>query len=252
MKETTDTTTSRRIIRAKRPPTSPEGTTPSSSSTTKTNKPNMKVFYKWNLPDGGVRERDGTQDEMRRLFDTLPSELSVHMHKMFPPERLMQLNEIYLQLGQFPECIFAEENGAKSRHRILDKRCTTAEIDIFAAFFQDKIRNDNHHRRFSSKRKGIPGTIHRVSLLTDPSSEPEQVLGITVRVGRAMEGLLQTMVNGNNFFAPLVEKRQSLLLIGRPGVGKSTALREIACLLSQNPQLIVVVVDKSKELAGCV
>ena len=63
-------------------------------------------------------------------------------------------------------------------------------------------------------------------------------------------GLIQTMTSGTNFFAPLIQKRQSLLLIGRPGVGKSTALREITFLLSNDPKLIVVVVDKSKELAG--
>ena len=53
-----------------------------------------------------------------------------------------------------------------------------------------------------------------------------------------------------DFFAPLIANRQSLLLIGRPGVRKSTALREIAFILSQNMHLSVVVIDKTKELGG--
>ena len=231
------------------------------SSTTNTTNNNMieadpnnatKVLCTWEAP--GVKEREGTTQEMSLLFETLPQELSQHIVTMFPPERLLQLNEIYLQLGQHPECIFTEDDGTKSRHRILDRPCNHAEIDIFAQFFADNMNNHNNNNnnksRFSSKRKGISGTIHRVSLITDPSCEPEKVLGITVRVGRAMEGLLQTMASGSNFLDPLIANRHSLLLIGRPGVGKSTALREIAFLLSQKSDLIVVVVDKSKELAG--
>jgi stage III sporulation protein SpoIIIAA len=208
----------------------------------------QKVMCTWALPPGGVKERDGTQMEMKLLFDALPIELSQHIQTLFPPEKLMNLNEIYLQLGQYPECIFAEEDNTTSRHRILDVPCTKAEIDIFAKFFAGNDINSNN--RLSSKRKGISGTIHRVSLITDPSCDPENVLGVTVRVGRAMEGLLQTMANGTNFLDPLVKNRRSLLLIGRPGVGKSTVLREIAFILSQKMHLTVVVVDKTKELAG--
>jgi len=153
-----------------------------------------------------------------------------------------------LQLGQRPECIFADpDNGTNVRDQILDQPCESVHINIFAEFFADNIQKDG---TLSSKRKGISGTLHRVSVIIDPSVEPPRVLGVTVRVGRAMEGLIQTMASGSGFFAPLIRSRQSLLIIGRPGVGKSTALREIAFLLSQNKNLIVVVVDKSKELAG--
>lgn len=207
------------------------------------------VIYTWALPPGGVKEREEVEMEMKLLFDKLPQELSQHIFSMFNKDQLMQLCEIYLQLGQYPECIFSEDDGKKIRHRILDRPCTTAEIDIFAEFFEDDVSRGKDGR-FVSKRKGISGTIHRVSLLTDPSCEPEKVIGITVRVGRAMEGLLQTMASGTKFFEPIIANRHSLLIIGRPGVGKSTALREIAYVLSQNQHLTVVLVDKSKELGG--
>jgi stage III sporulation protein SpoIIIAA len=214
-----------------------------------------KIVFKWDITQhGGVKERDGTIKEMEILFATLPVELSQHIQTLFPPDKLIQLNEIYLQLGQYPECIFTEEDGRTCRHQILDRHCTKSEIDIFAQFFQDEDNHTNDktngRTKSTTKRKGISGTLHRISRITDPSRNPEKVLGVTVRVGRAMQGLLQTMASGSTFLEPLTSQRQSLLLIGKPGVGKSTALREIAFILSQDPYLTVVVVDKSKELAG--
>ncbi len=69
----------------------------------------------WALPPNGVREWEGTNEEMKILFDTLPQALSEHLIEMFPREVLINLNEIYLQLGQIPECIVASpENGGRS------------------------------------------------------------------------------------------------------------------------------------------
>jgi stage III sporulation protein SpoIIIAA len=219
-----------------------------------------KVFS-WALPPGGVKEHEGTRDEMKKLLETLPVELSQHIQQLFPPEKLIQLNEIYLQRGQYPECIFMEPGGqSTTRHRILDRPCTNAEIDIFSEFFIADGNGNNGSSDngggggggglVSSKRKGISGTLHRVALITDPSCHPEKVLGVTVRVGRAMQGLLETMTSGASFLEPLIANRKSLLIIGKPGVGKTTVLREIASTLSQNKHLTVVVVDKSKEIAG--
>ena len=78
------------------------------------------VIYIWAIPEGGVRERDGTDGEMEILFHKLPNELSDHIRKLFSVEKLLSLNEIYLQLGQFPECIFAEADGRTCRQRILE------------------------------------------------------------------------------------------------------------------------------------
>lgn len=203
------------------------------------------VLKTWDLPKGGVREAEATPQEMQLLFAKLPQDLSQYIQRLFQGHELMYLNEIYLQLGQQPECIFCDprNDGKITRKSILDRPCTEAEINIFGSFFSDESG-------LTSKRRGIAGTLHRVSLITKPSSVPVKVLGVTVRVGRAMVGLLQTMTGGSSFLEPLAHRGSSLLLIGKPGVGKTTALREIASILSQDPSLRVVVVDKSLEIAG--
>ena len=89
---------------------------------------------------GDIEIQEGTQTEINLLFEKLLIELSQHIHQLFSTDRLMQLNEVYLQLGQYPECIFAEGDGRKTRHRILDHPCTTAEINIFAEFFDSNIQ----------------------------------------------------------------------------------------------------------------
>jgi stage III sporulation protein SpoIIIAA len=208
----------------------------------------MSIVKRWALPAGGVKESDGTVEEMRLLFEKLPVELSQHIQQMFGADKLLQLNEIYLQLGQRPECIFTNDGGSITRQEILDEPCTNAHIDIFQKFFLPE--DDSTQSSALTKRKGISGTLHRVSLITKPSAHPEKVLGVTVRVGRAMQGLIETMTGGNTFLHPLALQRRSLLLIGKPGVGKTTALREIALMLSADPSLRVVVVDKSLEIAG--
>jgi len=71
-----------------------------------------------------------------------------------------------------------------------------------------------------------------------------------VRVGRALQGLLETMTGGPEFLYDLAYNHKSLLIIGKPGVGKTTALREIASILSKNKYLNTVVVDKTCEIAG--
>ena len=73
------------------------------------------VLRTWTQPPNGVTEWEGTNEEMKILFDTLPQGLSEHLIQMFPREILINLNEIYLQLGQIPECVVANhENGGKS------------------------------------------------------------------------------------------------------------------------------------------
>mmetsp|Transcript_3350 Transcript_3350/g.8936 ORF Transcript_3350/g.8936 Transcript_3350/m.8936 type:complete len:440 (-) Transcript_3350:230-1549(-) len=204
---------------------------------------NRRILRTWTLPANGVTEWEGTPDEMRKLFETLPDELSNHLMEKFPAHFLMNLNEIYLQLGQIPECVVCNKQNDDKLERVdlLDRPCTLSEINIFASFFDDET---------TVKRKGIPGTLHRISLITHPMKSPVRVLGVAVRVGRALQGLIKTMAGGPQFLYDLAERHQSLLIIGKPGVGKTTALREIANLLSQNRYLNTVVVDKTCELAG--
>ena len=204
-----------------------------------------RVLRVWNPPPGGVRPADGTELEMQQLFDMLPKELSEHLRHHFA-SRLMDLNEIYLQLGQIPECIFADpQTGATIRQPILDSPCTDAHVELFASLFAA----DENNGMATTKRRGIAGTLHRISLITHPMRMPEKVLGVAVRVGRAMTGLMANMT-WKSFLVDMAQRKQSLLLIGIPGVGKTTALREIARTLADDNRLNVVVVDKTCEIAG--
>jgi hypothetical protein len=74
---------------------------------------------------------------------------------------------------------------------IWDRPCTSAEIGLFQSFFDGDAK---------TKRKGIPGTLHRVSLITHPLKQPVRVLGVAVRVGRALQGLIETMIGGVRYF----------------------------------------------------
>ena len=135
--------------------------------------------------------------------------------------------------------------GATIRQPILDTPCTEAHVELFASLFAA----DENNGMALTKRRGITGTLHRISLITHPMRMPEKVLGVAVRVGRAMSGLMATMA-WRTFLVDLAQRKQSLLLIGRPGVGKTTCLREIARTLADDNRLNVVVVDKTCEIAG--
>ena len=89
-------------------------------------------------------------------------------------------------------------------------------------------------------RAGIPRTLHRISAIRNRSG---RVIGLTCRVGRAVIGTI-------SIIRDLVESGQSVLLLGRPGVGKTTMLRETARVLADDVRKRVVIVDTSNEIAG--
>lgn len=89
-------------------------------------------------------------------------------------------------------------------------------------------------------RAGIERTLHRISAIRNRSGE---VVGLTCRIGRAVYGTIAIIRD-------LVESGESLLLLGRPGVGKTTMLREVARVLADDLHRRVIVVDTSNEIAG--
>ena len=117
------------------------------------------------------------------------------------------------------------------------------------------------------RRTGIDGTLHRVSrTIHAVTKEP---CAITARVGRVIQGTVLPMLvppqtaadmhpgtaahmqPGGDAFRALAElAKRGLLIVGPPNVGKTTVLRELARLLSQGDERVVVVVDKSLEIAG--
>jgi stage III sporulation protein SpoIIIAA len=153
------------------------------------------------------------------------------------------LAEIYIQNGRVPEAIFADHEGRKLRHPITRGCCDENDVAMFRETF------DGDQAIFTTHRKGIAGTLHRLSIIVHPTiacsiTKQPRIIGVTARVGRAIHGILQKM-------APhVLFSTESLLLIGKPGVGKTTVLREFARMLSENQELIVVVVDKTNEIGG--
>ena len=180
-----------------------------------------RVIRTWNTPPLGVRPADGTADEMDILFENLPPVISKHLQDHFS-DRLAELNELYLQMGQIPECIFADPFSGTGivREDISNEPCREHAIGMFSNFFGA----DEETAVTMTKRRGITGTLHRVSLITHPMKVPEKVLGVAVRVGRAMQGLVDT-VAWKSFLVDMARQNQSLVLIGKPGVGKTPCRR---------------------------
>lgn len=92
----------------------------------------------------------------------------------------------------------------------------------------------------ADNRAGIEGTLHRISCLRNRRGK---IIGLTLRVGRAVTGTIDSIRD-------LIEHGASLLLLGRPGVGKTTRLREIARVLADEFGKRVIVIDTSNEIAG--
>ncbi len=94
------------------------------------------------------------------------------------------------------------------------------------------LRKDN--------RAGIERTLHRISAIRNRQG---RIIGLTCRVGRAVFGTI-------DIIRDVVESGKSFLLLGRPGVGKTTKLREVARVMSDEFQKRVVIVDTSNEIGG--
>jgi stage III sporulation protein SpoIIIAA len=199
-----------------------------------------RVIRRWEVPHDGVKAADGTVAEMQARFNTLPHELGNYLTHNYG-NRLIDLNEIYLQFGQLPECIFADaQTGATVRETMGDSPCSQAHIDMFSSFFAA----DENTQLTTTKRRGIAHTLHRISLITHPMRTPEKVLGVAVRVGRAMQGLLETMV-WKSFLSDLANEKKSLLLIGKPGVGKVRRTSDIIYLTAPSRTHFLLAYNRS-------
>ena len=137
-----------------------------------------------------------------------------------------RLIEVVLDLGRRPEARFPD-----SEVTLLDREITEADI----AHVVDKIGlfgDDN--------RAGIERTLHRISAIRNRTGK---IVGLTCRIGRAVYGTIEIIDD-------FVETGKSILIMGRPGIGKTTMLREAARVLADDLGKRVVVVDTSNEIAG--
>lgn len=143
-----------------------------------------------------------------------------------PPEARDSLLEVVLDLGRVPEARYPGRAVALAAQPV-ERADLAAVVNQLGAFGGDN-------------RAGIERTLHRISAIRNRTGE---VVGLTCRVGRAVFGTV-VMVRD------LLDSGHSLLLMGRPGVGKTTALREIARVLADELDKRVIVIDTSNEIAG--
>jgi stage III sporulation protein SpoIIIAA len=167
--------------------------------------------------------RNNPNDDLAQLLAVLPAELRdrITAHGL-----LDDLLEIVLDLGRVPEARFATST-AELGERVLGRDDLAHIVERVGAFGKDN-------------RAGIERTLHRISALRSRRGE---IVGLTCRVGRAVVGTV-AMVRD------VIETGRSTLLLGRPGVGKTTLLREAARVLAEELGKRVVVVDTSNEIAG--
>ena len=136
------------------------------------------------------------------------------------------LLEIVLDLGRPPEARYSDEEIVLS-----DREVSQEDIEYVISRISE-FTADN--------RAGIERTLHRISCIRNRQS---RVVGLTCRVGRAVFGTIRIIED-------LVRDGKSVLLLGRPGIGKTTMLREVARYLADEMNRRVVVVDTSNEIAG--
>jgi stage III sporulation protein SpoIIIAA len=171
------------------------------------------------------------ENDLQLLLDVLPPDIKAAL----PAEALDSLVEIVLDLGRLPEARYGigfqnNRMAMLGNHQVVsaDLAHVVARVGYFT--------NDN--------RAGIPRTLHRISAIRNRQGD---IIGLTLRVGKVLTGTIEPI---RDLIDGLAQSGKSLLLLGRPGVGKTTKLREIAKLLADVHQRRVVIVDTANEIAG--
>ncbi len=163
------------------------------------------------------------REELERLLEVLPQRVKA---RLLVEENLEDLLEVVLDLGRAPEARFPTGDV------ILDDReVSRDDLDYLVRQVGD-FGDDN--------RAGMERTLHRISAIRNRKG---QVVGITCRAGRAVFGTIKIIED-------LAFANKNILLLGRPGVGKTTMLREVARVLADDARKRVVIVDTSNEIAG--
>ena len=161
--------------------------------------------------------------DLPRLIEILPSKVTSRLNS----DEMNDVIEIVLDLGRLPEI----------RHHKGKIDC----IECEPITDEDIKHITSHLQEFTSdNRSGIPGTLHRISAIRNRQGK---IVGLTCRVGRVVTGTIARIKD-------YVMTGKSILFLGKPGVGKTTKLREISRLVADELGKRVVIVDTSNEIAG--
>jgi stage III sporulation protein SpoIIIAA len=168
-----------------------------------------------------VMQQRKITDDLDALLQVLPPTIERALRAANDGDDLL---EVILDLGRAPEARFVDRELLLSQSDVNDEdlNYVTARIGQFTG--------DN--------RAGIERTLHRISCIRNRQG---RIIGLTCRVGRAVYGVIDIVED-------IVKSGQSILLLGRPGVGKTTLLREAARILGEKARVIVV--DTSNEIGG--
>lgn len=163
-------------------------------------------------------------DTLDALLPVFPEAIR---HGVATHDKRASLLEVVLDVGRPPHARFFD-----APPQVLSQRCITQEDLASAAAAVGDFGDDN--------RAGIPGTLHRISCLRNRRGS---IVGVTCRVGRVVLGRAIDMLGPD-----VVHSDRSLLFLGAPGCGKSTAIRELAHILGASQRVIIV--DTSNEVGG--
>jgi stage III sporulation protein SpoIIIAA len=165
-------------------------------------------------------------DNLEDLLAVFPPHLVESLLRMQRDGHRGSLIEVVMDLGRRPEA------------RFQDREVHLSELDVSRedlAFVAERIGHFG-----DDNRAGIERTLHRISAIRNRQSD---IVGLTCRIGRAVYGTIAIIRD-------LIESGESILLLGRPGVGKTTMLRESARVLADDIGKRVIIVDTSNEIAG--
>ena len=163
------------------------------------------------------------QEDLNCLIEILPKSIQEIIQKH--PKKTT-LIEIVMDLGRRPEARFPTHPEYLS-----PKLVTWQDLD-YSVKRLSKFTDDN--------RAGIERTLHRISCIRNRQG---LIIGLTCRIGRAIYGTI-------NIIRDILESKKSILILGRPGVGKTTMVREIARVIANEMEKRVIIIDSSNEIAG--